>query len=536
MRLNIHELGAREEWRRNGFVLPEFDIAGMIRATRAEPTWVHFGAGNIFRVFPAVRQQALLNADEARTGIVVAEGYDWEIIDRVYRPFDNLSVAVILKENGDMEKTVVASIAESLKARPGDPDFERLREIFRSPSLQMVTFTITEKGYRLDWNGQTIPAVADDLRDGPAEPKSFPGMAAALVYERYRAGGGPLALVSMDNCSHNGEVLRGMVTAFARAWSGAGLTDAGFADYVGDEERLAFPWTMIDKITPRPDARVAKALAEAGLSGMGATITAKDTYIAPYVNAEEIEYLVVEDSFPNGRPALEKAGVIFTDRTTVDRAERMKVSTCLNPIHTAIGIFGCLLGFDSVADLMRDPDIGRFAAILGYDEGMKVVADPGVIDPKVFLREVLERRFANPYVPDTPQRLTTDASQGFPVRFGVTINAYMARKDLDPRDLRCIPLALAGWFRYLLRVDDEGRPYELSPDPVATEKAEMLAGRSVGGKETTGALLRPVLSDRELFGTDLAAAGLTERIEDYFSELSSGWGAVRRVLHRVVSE
>ena len=86
-------------------------------------------------------------------------------------------------------------------------------------------------------------------------------------------------------------------------------------------------------------------------------MTSKNTYVAPFVNAEETEYLVIEDAFPNGRPKLEKGGLMFTDRETVDKVEKMKVCTCLNPLHTALAVFGCLLGYTKISDEMKDPQL-----------------------------------------------------------------------------------------------------------------------------------------------------------------------------------
>ena len=110
-----------------------------------------------------------------------------------------------------------------------------------------------------------------------------------------------------------------------------GLTEKGFALYVKDKSKVSFPWTMIDKITPRPDASVEEILKKDGVEGLDPVITSKNTYVAPFVNAEEVEYLVIEDAFPNGRPNLEKGGLIFTERETVDKVQKMKVCTCLNP-------------------------------------------------------------------------------------------------------------------------------------------------------------------------------------------------------------
>ncbi len=176
---------------------------------------------------------------------------------------------------------------------------------------------------------------------------SYLGKLVALLYERYEAGALPLALVSMDNMSHNGEKLQKAVEAYVEAWVSNELVPAGFAEYIQGNQ-VTFPWTMIDKITPRPDVTVEAMLEKDGFEGMAPSETNKHTFVAPYVNGEETEYLVIEDQFPNGHPALEKTGLIFTDRETVNKTETMKVTTCLNPLHTDLAIFGCLLGYTSI--------------------------------------------------------------------------------------------------------------------------------------------------------------------------------------------
>lgn len=79
---------------------------------------------------------------------------------------------------------------------------------------------------------------------------------------------------------------------------------------------------MIDKITPRPDEKVKEMLEKDGFEDTDLIITSRNTYTAPFVNSEETGYLVIEDNFPNGRPPLEKAGIVFTDRETVDKVEK----------------------------------------------------------------------------------------------------------------------------------------------------------------------------------------------------------------------
>ena len=143
--------------------------------------------------------------------------------------------------------------------------------------------------------------------------------------------------MSLDNCSHNGDKIKEAILTFADEWAANGVADKGFVDYVNDPQKVTFPWSMIDKITPRSSAKVQGYLKELGFGDTELIHTEKGTYAA-FVNAENAQYLVIEDTFPNGRPALEQAGVIFTDRNTVDKVERMKVCTCLNPLHTAMAV------------------------------------------------------------------------------------------------------------------------------------------------------------------------------------------------------
>ena len=533
MKLNIQGLKDRAQWEKAGIQLPKFDIQAMITATNEAPKWVHFGAGNIFRAFPAAIQQALLEQGASKTGIIVAEGYDYEIIDSLFTPCDKLSLVVTLKSDGSTEKKVIASVAQALKADTPDRDYAILEEIFRSPCLQMASFTITEKGYSLSSStGVWAPGVEQDFKNGPDKPVSYMGKVAALLHRRYLAGAHPIAMVSMDNCSHNGDRLYEAMAMFAGKWQENGYTDAGYAAYLENPEKVSFPWSMIDKITPRPDDSVRAMLIADGLEGAEGRLTAKGTYIAPFVNAEEAQYLVIEDMFPNGRPPLEKGGVIFTNRQTVDMVEKMKVCTCLNPLHTALAVFGCLLGYSRISEEMKNPCLVKLIERIGYIEGLPVVSDPGIISPKKFIDEVIQVRLPNPFMPDTPQRIATDTSMKIPIRFGETIKAYMASGALNTSELKFIPLVLAAWLRYLLGIDDQGNAYEVSPDPQYESIAPFIAGIELGQKGPFHEKLEPILSNPKYFAVNLYQAGLGAQVEAYFEELLAGPGAAAAALKK----
>ena len=518
-------------WQAAGVALPRFDVAAMRAATEAAPEWVHFGAGNIFRGFIGSLAQKLLNAGLMKTGIIACDTFDYDIIDRIYTAQDNLTLNVLLNPDGTVTKEVLAGVAKGVKANFADAAAQaELKAIFRAPSLKMLSFTITEKGYALKKpDGAYLPVVEADREEGPAASRHAMSIVAALLLERFHAGKLPLAVVSMDNCSHNGEKLKASVVAMAQAWVANGFAPAAYLDYIQDETTVSFPWSMIDKITPRPHPMVEAELKKCGIEGMEPIVTSKKTFIAPFVNAEKPQYLVVEDRFPNGRPPLEKAGVYLTDRDTVNNTEKMKVTTCLNPLHTAMSMYGCLLGYTLICKEMQDADIVRLVRRLGYVEGLPVVVDPKILSPKAFIDEVVNERLPNVFMPDDPRRIATDTSQKVGIRFGETVKSYVATgRDLG--SLVAIPLALAGWMRYLLAVNDAGEAMEVSADPLKDELQAQLKGIVWNDPTSYAGQLRPILANASIFGSDLTATPLAAKIEGYFVRLLEGPGSARRLL------
>jgi fructuronate reductase len=523
MKISDIKNGIGPEWAAKGYQMPAFDIEAVKKKTHDMPVWVHFGAGNIFRAFPAAVLNEVLNSGKYDRGVIVAETFDYEIIDKVYRPYDNLSLLVNLKSTGTIEKKIIASVTESLKADYQFEDWNRLVEIFQTPSLQMISFTITEKGYGV------APA---DLERG-LTPVLAMGKVTALLYERFKAGRLPLTVQSMDNCSHNGDKIKAGVMQYVEKWVADGLVPADFREYVLDENKISFPWSMIDKITPRPHEKVQTMLAEDGFSDNYTIETEKHTFTAPFVNAEETEYLVIEDHYTNGRPPLELGGVMYTDRETVDKVETMKVTTCLNPLHTAMSIYGCLLGYTLISAEMADEDIRGFIQKIGYIEAMPVVTEPGILNPYEFIGAVLNRRLPNPFMPDAPQRIAMDTSQKLAIRFGETIKKYIDR-GLDKSNLVLIPLVLAGYARYLKGIDDAGNAFAPSPDPLLDELQAIVAPLEIGKENQDYSCLKALYSRTDVFGVDLYAAGFGEQIEGMVKELYRGFGAVRETLHKYV--
>jgi fructuronate reductase len=524
------------EWNRLEIKLPEFDIPQMINHTKSTPKWIHIAPSNIYRSMIATIQQKLIESGVVDYGMIAIETHDIQVIKDIYRPHDNLSIRVVMHPDGRNDLMVVGSIADAVFADNTIlPDgWKRALDYFSTSSLQMVSITCTEKGYDIN----NLQAETDFV-NGPDAPAHIMAKIASFAYHRYKNGRMPIAFVSMDNCAENGLKFFDAVMSFAREWANRNFVENEFIDYL--EKDISFPWTMIDRITPRPAPEVKEMLESKGIKDMEIITTDKGTVIAPFVNTERVSYLVIEDRFPNGRPPLEKAGVIFCNNSEeVALYEKMKVGACLNPNQTALAIFGCLFNYKHIYDAIADPLLKELVYRQSYEEALPVVIHLGKIDPKEFLREVLEERLPNPNIPDTPARIITDTSQKVGVRYGNTIIAH----GDNARNLKYIPLVIAGWCRYLIGVDDNGHDMNYnpnaqkllnkwSPDPRLEELVKYISPIQFGKPETVGDRLNPVLSDTSIFGVDLYKVGVGEKIENYFKEMITGIGAVKRTLKTI---
>ena len=458
--------------------------------------WMHIGGGNIFRMFPARAAQELLEAGLMKNGIAVVETFDHEIIEKNF--IKNKTIAVTLRSNGEIITKEVKSISAAYKNTQPEA-----MEAFLSPDLQMISFTITEKGY-------APPNHNEDSEN------AMLFIAHGLI-ARAAEGLAPIALVSMDNCSRNGDVLRNGVSAAMEMINPTGKAARAYLS------ACAFPWTAIDKITPRPSEFIAKKLKESGLSDGVIHVTKKGTWVADFVMAEETEYLLIEDAFPSGRPPLHETGIIFTNRETVEKFENMKVRACLNPLHTALSVCGCLLGVSVVSECMKESVIKDFIKALSK-ETTSVVSDPEVISPSVFLEDVLEKRLTNPFIGDTVERIVLDTSSKIPIRFGENIKLRRER-GLSDNELKLIPLFFALWLRYLQGKDDLYNVLEVQYDPRASELIPKLDS------------IEQILKDESVWGADLyfEEAYLAQKTNAYF-EVLQPLGAVRETLKNAIAK
>jgi mannitol 2-dehydrogenase len=404
---------------------------------------VHIGVGGFHRAHQAAYLDTLLarDAGAADFGIcgVSLLPQDRRIVE-VMNEQDTLYTLLVRAPDGRQHPRVVGSIIEHLYA-PDQPELVLAR--MSDPAVRVVSMTITEGGYFYRPADDAIDIEAPELvHDAlhPDAPQTAFGYIVAALRLRRAAGVAPFTVMSCDNVQANGQVTRRVVTALAAR------QDRDLGAWV--TENVAFPSSMVDRITPRTsdDDRVEVER----LTGLA------DGW--PVV-CESFTQWVIEDQFPTGRPSWELVGAQFVD--DVGPYEAMKLRL-LNAGHLTIGYTGRLLGHTLGNQAATDPTIRRL--LQGYQaEAAATMSDLPGTDLAAYSATVVER-FSHPQVADSIARLTSSASTTLPLHLLPVIRDLLD----EGHEARCAIAVVAAWARFLEGVDDLGRTYQVQ-DPRAAE-------------------------------------------------------------------
>ena len=352
----------------------DYDLLGrrdvFVDETIKTPKWLHFGSGNIFRAYIAdVSQKMILKG--YNQGVIVCESFDSEILDKSYKENDNICLSSTINFDGSISTKLISSICKSLCLNTNKDDRSYFINAMSSKALQIVSFTVTEKAYEIfSSKGELLPVIKEDLNKDLEDSCHLLSNQLLGLKNRFINGAAPITFMALDNCNHNGDKLKSSIYALADLYHEKGQLSSDFIDYL-HSDKVSFPLSMIDKIAPRPSEHVLKHLQKEGVKGLDILKTAKGTFISDFVNSEPTAYLVVEDSFTNGRPPFELANVVMTDRHTVELCENMKIETCLNPLQTAAAISGMLFSYPFISDCMNDNKIVNLVTLMGK-EGIKI--------------------------------------------------------------------------------------------------------------------------------------------------------------------
>ncbi|ASY63981.1 Multiple polyol-specific dehydrogenase [Sinorhizobium sojae CCBAU 05684] len=435
---------------------------------------VHFGVGNFHRAHQAVYLDDLFNLGRDRDWAIIGAGIlpSDEVIRAKLEAQDFLTTVVEQDNNRTAARVTGAMIAY---LKPGDTP--AIVAQLASPFIRIVSLTITEGGYFIDPASGAFnpehPAIVEDAGN-PSSPKTVFGLILAGLAGRRAKGIPPFTVMSCDNIPGNGEVTHAAISGLAR------LSDPVFADWI--DANVAFPNGMVDRITPATGAR------EIG-------IVASDYGIddAWPVFCEEFKQWVLEDDFPQGRPALEEVGVQFV--SDVAPYEHMKIRI-LNGGHAAIAYPAALLDIHFVHEAMEEPLIRAFLAKLEHEEIIPVIPPVPDTDLKDYY-SLIEKRFSNPKIGDTIARLAQDGSNRQPKFILPSTADRLGRGE----DVVGLSLVSALWCRYFVGKSDSGKDIVFND-----ANADRLHAAALAAKDEPAAFL--ALSD--IFG-DVAQSDLFRR-------------------------
>lgn len=407
--------------RRGGLGLLPPEVRPLIEPGSAAPGVLHLGLGAFHRAHQAVYTEAAMAAAGGDWGIIAVAPRSPGLVQALADQDCLYSVASRSAE-GDRIR-VVGSLAG---VRHLPTQATEVLALLADPRIRVVTLTVTEKAYRID--DQVRADLATDR-----DPVTVPGLLGRGLRGRAAAGGPPLALVSCDNLPGNGARLRSLVGE---------LLDGSVDGWV------SFPATMVDRIVPAAtDATRDRARLALGVADLAA------------VEAETFSQWVIQDAFPGGRPAWERAGAILTGDVTDWEHLKLRV---LNGLHSTTAYLGALAGRTTIAETLTLPGLVEVLSRL-VDDIAPTLTPPAGVRVEEYGREVLVR-FANPAIEHRTRQIAMDGSQKLPQRL---LHTMLDRRRLgQPAGLPA--LAVAAWMRYVAGTADDGTALPLD-DPLAAE-------------------------------------------------------------------
>jgi fructuronate reductase len=417
---------------------PDFDPASVAAGI------VHLGLGAFARAHIASYTQPLLAADP-RWGMFGASLLHADTHDAL-APQDFLYCRAERDRNGERLEVMAALTGVAV----GTPAV--LLKLL-DPAIRIVTLTVTEKGYCRDTATGALneddPVIRADLAQGAAadSPASVPGLLVAAIRRRRAAALPPFTVLSCDNLPANGAATRHVVARFAE------LVDPSLGRFIADE--LAFPDCMVDRIVPATTAE--------DRTGIDTMLGVHDAW--PVV-CEKFSQWVIEDRFPQGRPAWETTGAELV--ADVRPYEDMKLRL-LNGSHSSIAYLGQLAGWNTIADVISQPELAAHIAAL-MNEIATTLRLPASVDPAAY-RTALLTRFANPALRHRTAQIAMDGSQKLPQRLFAPALDRIAAGQAAPR----IALGVAAWLRFLQGKADDGTALGLN-DPQAVRLRHAACG------------------------------------------------------------
>ncbi|MBS3651053.1 mannitol dehydrogenase family protein [Pseudaminobacter sp. 19-2017] len=449
---------------------PRYDRAAL------KPGMAHLGVGAFHRSHQAEFTDDLLTASFDRWG-VVGINVRPPAIEAALGPQDGLYTR-LMREDDKVEARVIGSIVSVVDSRA---DSRAALEVLASPDIDVVTMTVTEKGYcHRPATGELIldhPDIVHDLAK-PEAPGSVPGILVQALEMRRRSHGRPLTLMSCDNIPANGAILNSVVGALAER------RDPALVRWI--EANAAFPSSMVDRIAP--------AVRQADYDFVAEAFGYRDQAV---VVGEPFRQWVIENRVAGRFPAWDRVGATLVD--DVEAFEHLKMRV-LNGAQTTLAYLGVFAGHEHTCDDMTDPLLVRFVRRMLFEETLPTLAPILGVDPATYVEQSLAR-LRNTAIRHRNHQIATDGSQKIVQRL---LNPILERLRRG-QSVTLLSVPVAAWMAYLIRASERfGRAWT-ADDPYAERIADIADRTGNDAKALADAILaidtifRPELAQSPVF-------------------------------------
>lgn len=430
---------------------PSTALPAGVGAPRAIPDGVgivHFGFGAFHRAHQAVyTEDAMAATGDLRWGILATVRRSDHLVDALRHQQGRYSVLTVsLDADGRRieQARVIASVIDVASPAVETP---RLLSAIAAPTTHVITLTVTEKGYsrrpdgHLDTDplGTDLEALAMEERAGSAAVDIVPatstiGLLVRALAARRRNGGPVITVLSCDNMSQNGVVLKHMVDEFVDL-ALPGPSGAALRGWLASS--TAWPSSMVDRITP--------ALSQDTLDHVAVLLGVRDDAA---VVAEPFTQWIIEDDFIGPRPPWEQAGATFTHDVASWEDAKLRM---LNGTHSLLAYAGRIHGYSTMAEAVTAPEIIGHARTYLFDDALPSIVAPAGSDLQAY-GETLLRRFANTATEHTTRQVSTDGTQKIPFRWGGVLGHQLAAGKVP----QGVAFGLAAWSEFVRRTVRDG--------------------------------------------------------------------------------
>lgn len=326
---------------------------------------------------------------------------------------------------GDVELRKVRSHVKFSDWSVAQEDSEALLSL---SSVKLVTITVTESGYYTDPDGNLNvedPTIKAEIANQTSSTV-YAYLRNALV-KRVASSGEPLTIACCDNIRQNGKMLHRNLVSYLIA-----CQESELANWV--KQNVAFPCSMVDRITPRSPAALAEEIS-----------TLIDKPVSSPIMAEDFTQWVLQSTVTADMPDLAKVGVTVT--SDVDPYEETKIRV-LNGGHTSLAYMAALEGVETFDAAMRVPHLLEHFKNFENHEVLPAITLSLSFSKSDYLESIIQR-FSNVAIGDTVARICADGMAKFPIFIRPTLLGCL-EQGITPRYAM---RSIASWYVFAQHVD-----------------------------------------------------------------------------------